>query len=278
LTELKDTTFTFAIDVMEGFTTHRDLARVGGFLTSIGFLTVTGLARRNDSVATARALDALASLAHRHPTDAGIVSAMALTPLNAIGCHLQTHRLDLADAALEALAALVAEHPDNAQARIELGKCGNRLVNAYIDLDVSRAAATIGVASAGLRSPEYLEILPSFGESDIPGYLEWLDQIEAAGGEEGSAGGAAEISPEDLERLIPDYRATAMDRAAELGPGHPLTIATRLRLALCLELSGDVRSAEAEAREAYEAAVASLGPQDATTVEALEVWRRCGGS
>jgi len=279
LTELTDKTFSFAIDVLEGFATHRDLARVAGFLASMGFLTVTGLARRNDSEATARALDALASLAHRYPNETGIVSAMMLTPLNAIGCHLRTHRLDLSEAALEALAALVAEHPDNAEARIQLAKCGNQLVNAYIDLDVSRAAAAIKIAGAALRSPEYLAILPSLGENDPPGYLEWLDQIEAAGGDQGSTGDqAAEISPEDLERAIADYRATTVGRAAELGPGHPLTIATRLRLALYLELSGDMVSAEAEARQAYEAAVAALGPDDVTTAEALEVWRRCGGS
>lgn len=278
LTELTDTVFSFAIDVLEGFTTHRDLDRVGDFLASTAFLTVTGLARRNDSEATARALEALASLAHRYPAEAGIVSAMVLTPLNAIGCHLQTHRLDLADAALEALAALVAEHPDNAEARVQLAKCGNQLVNAYIDLDVTRAAATIHVAGAALRSPEYLAILPSLGEDDPPGYLEWLDQIEAAGAHQGSAEeGMAEMSPEDLERAISDYRATTSAREAELGPGHPLTIATRLRLARFLEVSGDTASAGAEARRAYEAAVPALGPEDVTTVEALEVWRRCGG-
>jgi hypothetical protein len=278
LTELTDTTFSLAIDVLEGFTTHRDLARVADFLGGMGFLTVTGLARRNDSEATARALNALARLAHRYPNETGIVSAMVFAPLNAIGCHLQTYRLDLADAALEGLAALVADQPTNAEARIQLAKCGDQLVNTYIDLDMSRAAAAVKIAGAALRSPEYLTILPSLGEDDPAGYRAWLDQIETAGEDERSRGGkAAETSHADIERAIADYRATTLQRTETLGFDHPLTIATRLRLALFLQLSGDSASAKTEACRAYEAAVASLGPDHVATAQAREVWHQCGG-
>ena len=276
LTKIPQESFVFATDVLEGFTTHRDMVRLPGLLASVGFLTVTALARRNDSEATARALDAVAALAHRLPGEATIVSAMVLSPLNAIGCYLRAHRLDLADAALAALAGLVDEHPENVEARLQLAKCGNQLVNAYVDLDLAKAAAVIGVAGPALRSDEYLAILPSLGEDDPPGYLEWLTQIEAAGQTPGVTGShIGPLSPEELEVAVADYRSTTTQRDAELGVSHPLTIATRLRLAILLEQAGDAATAAEEARKAYESSFEVLGPSDVTTIDALEVWRRC---
>jgi hypothetical protein len=52
-----------------------------------------------------------------------------------------------------------------------------------------------------------------------------------------------------------------MTRATELGASHSLTIATRMRLALLLELSDDTTGAAHEARQAYEASLEALGPE-----------------
>lgn len=200
LSEVSQATLLLATQVVEQFAGHRDSTRTVDYLAMASFLTVTEFARRDDSEHAARAQRALRRLAEQHPTHATAVEARTLVTLNALLCHVRTRRLDLAEEALEDLASSSTQRPDDAQATVQLAQCANRLINVYVDLDITAASKVVRLADRALRSPEYLSVLPSLGEDDPPGYLLWLEQIVAAADREATDVVSGDVAPSQLDQ------------------------------------------------------------------------------